>query len=196
MNKKIFSFIFLLFLSSSEVLSLEIEKYSFSDNEVVSASNIQIEKFADKNTLPYDFSDVESIPIRLSILEEITTKGGILEGSRVNFQVKENVYHNNKIIIRKGDIVSARVETYVTRGLNGFPAELIIDNFEIEGIKKSQLLSTYTKTGTNRCLWVYPLKWALTPIPFAGSLTNFILGGEAKIKPKDVITIYYYPNWK
>ena len=42
---------------------------------------------------------------------------------------------------------------------------------------------------------VYPIKWALTPIPGVGSLTNFILGGNAKITPKDKIIIYYYPEW-
>ena len=79
--------------------------------------------------------------------------------------------------------------------MNGFPAEIIVDDFEIPGIKSTQMQSTYIKKGQNRCFWVYPLKWALTPIPFVGSLTNFIKGGHARIKTKDIITIYYYPEW-
>ena len=42
---------------------------------------------------------------------------------------------------------------------------------------------------------VLPIKWALTPIPFVGSFTNFIIGGNANISDKDTIILYYYPNW-
>ena len=80
--------------------------------------------------------------------------------------------------------------------MNGFPAEIIIEDFEIPNIKNSKLLATYTKKGQNRCFFVYPLKWALTPIPGVGSLTNFIKGGHAKVKTTDIITVYYYPNWE
>ena len=80
--------------------------------------------------------------------------------------------------------------------MNGFPAEIIIDKFEIPNVKQSQLECTYIKKGQNRSLFVYPLKWALTPIPFVGSLTNLIMGGHAKIKTSDTITVYYYPEWK
>ena len=57
------------------------------------------------------------------------------------------------------------------------------------------MLTTYTDKGFNRCYMVYPLKWALTLIPFAGSLTNFIKGGHAKIKTTEIVTLYYFPNW-
>ena len=42
---------------------------------------------------------------------------------------------------------------------------------------------------------VFPIKWALTPIPGVGSLTNFILGGNASITEDDTVTVYYYPDW-
>lgn len=80
--------------------------------------------------------------------------------------------------------------------MNGFPAEIMIDDFELPGIKQSQLMGGYVKKGQNRCFWVYPLKWSLTLIPFVGSLTNFIKGGHVKLRPTDIITIYYYPNWR
>ena len=80
--------------------------------------------------------------------------------------------------------------------MNGFPAEIILGDFEIPNIENSKLLDNYTKKGQNRCFWVYPLKWSLTLIPFVGSLTNLIMGGHAKIKTTDVITIYYFPDWK
>ena len=80
--------------------------------------------------------------------------------------------------------------------MNGFPAEIILGGFEIPGAKSSQLVDTYTKKGQNRCFIVYPIKWALTILPPTGSLTNLIKGGHAKIKAKDEIVIYYYPEWK
>ena len=109
--------------------------------------------------------------------------------------IKSNRFYN-KIILNAGEVIPARIENVITSGMNGFPAEIIVDNFEISNINKTQLLSTYTKKGTNRCFWVYPLKWALTPIPFVGSLTNFIKGGHAKIKKSDIVTLYYFPEWK
>ena len=130
--------------------------------------------------LNYDYSDTKSIPIRLVITEEISTKDEIYEGQK---------------IIKAGEIVPARIETIITSGMNGFPAEIIVDNFEFKNIDSEKLLSTYTDKGFNRCYFVYPLKWALTLIPFAGSLTNFIKGGHAKIKTNEVVTLYYYPSW-
>jgi len=79
--------------------------------------------------------------------------------------------------------------------MNGVPAIIILDKFEIQGLDKSKLKGTYTKKGQNRGLLVFPIKWALTPIPFVGSITNVILGGHAKIKTKNTVEIYYFPDW-
>lgn len=149
-----------------------------------------------KYILPYDFSSTEYVPIKLSITKEVSTKDEIVEGQKLEFKVLKDVYYKDKLVVKKDDIVTATLETIVTSGMNGFPAELVVDDFDIPGIKKSQLISTYIKKGQNRCFWVYPLKWALTIIPIAGSLTNFIMGGHARIKTKDVITLYYFPHWR
>ena len=146
--------------------------------------------------LDYDYTDLYSIPIKLSPIEEISTKSLHNYGETVEFKVVEDVWHNNKKLLKSGDIVKAQLEICITSGMNGFPAEIIIDNFNIPNINHSKLLDTYIKAGQNRCLIVYPIKWALTPIPFVGSLTNFIKGGHAKLKKTDEIVIYYYPNWK
>ena len=146
--------------------------------------------------LPYDYSSTEAIPIKLSIINEVSTKDGLIEGQKLKFKVLEDVYYENMPVVKKDDIITGTVETIITSGMNGFPAEIIVDDFEIAGVNSSQLISTYIKKGQNRCFWVYPLKWALTIIPFVGSLTNFIMGGHARLKTKDVITIYYFPKWK
>ena len=119
-----------------------------------------------------------------------------MEGQELEFRVIEDVFYKRKYVVKKDQIIKARIEMIVTSGMNGFPAEIIVDNFEIPNINKSQLISTYSKVGQNRSLIVYPIKWALTWLPGVGSFTNFIRGGHAKIKPKEVVTIYYYPEWK
>lgn len=146
--------------------------------------------------LPYNYSSTDFVPIKLAITKEISTKDALLEGETLEFRVIQDVIYNDTVILKEGDIIKGKLETIVTSGMNGFPAELHVDNFEIPNVKQSQLLSAYTKKGQNRCLWVYPLKWSLTLIPFVGSLTNLIMGGHAKIKTTDIITIYYFPNWR
>ncbi len=149
-----------------------------------------------KNThLPYDFTDTKMIPIKLAVVHEVNSEKGLIEGHKIDFKVIRDVYCDEKLILKRGDIVKGRVDTIVTSGMNGFPAEVMFDDFEIPGISQSQLISGYVKKGQNRCFWVYPLKWALTIIPLVGSLTNFIKGGHVKLRTSDVITVYYYPNW-
>lgn len=149
-----------------------------------------------QEVLEYDYSDTYFIPIKLQPLQEISTKEGLIEGSEVNLKVKKDVYYKNKLIVKKNSIVTAKIETYITKGMNGFPAEIILDSFKIDGIKESQLLCTYTKAGKNFAPLVYPIKWALTPIPFVGSVTNLITGTNATIRTDDEIVIKYFPNWK
>lgn len=152
--------------------------------------------FANTNNLGYDFSDTTAIPIELAIVKKISTKAKIKESDILQFKVKKSVIVDGATILTKGDIITGRIETILTRGLNGFPAEIIIDNFEIPNIKQSQLISTYTKKGWNAFYLVCAIKIPLTVIPFVGSFTNIIRGGHATISPRDTITIYYYPNWK
>lgn len=147
-------------------------------------------------TLQYNFESTYSVPIKLGIIEPISTKDNLSEGQIIQFKVLQDTYCKRRTILKKGQIVTAKIETIITSGMNGFPAEIILGNFEIPNLEKSKLMDSYTKKGQNRCFWVYPLKWSLTIIPFVGSLTNLIMGGHARIKTSDVITIYYFPDWK
>lgn len=170
-------------------------EYAIEGSSEAEHSGLRVD-IQSQEVLPYDFSSTEYVPIKLSITKEVSTKDEIVEGQKLEFKVLKDVYYKDKLVVKKDDIVTATLETIVTSGMNGFPAELVVDDFDIPGIKKSQLISTYIKKGQNRCFWVYPLKWALTIIPIAGSLTNFIMGGHARIKTKDVITLYYFPHWR
>lgn len=147
------------------------------------------------SALEYNFLSTKSIQIELIPTEELSTKEGIIEGKELGLLVAKNVYHNEHILVKEGTTAYARVETVITAGMNGFPAEIIISHFEIPGINSAKILGEYSCTGQNRCLWVYPLKWILTFLPPTGSLTNFIYGGHARIKTTDRIVVYYYPEW-
>lgn len=148
------------------------------------------------SNLNYNYSSIEKVPIKLNITKSISTKNDeIFEGQIINFRVKDNVFYNHKLILRRGTIVTARVETYIEKGMNGLPATIILDNFNVPNIPLEKLKCTVIHKGMNLALIVFPIKWILTPIPFAGSTTNFIVGGHAKIKEKNTITIYYYPHW-
>ena len=189
MNK--FISILLIFLS----LFLPVNVVFANTTETIE-TNIQTNSQNEFTELPYNYSSTDFVPIKLAITKEISTKDAILEGETLEFRVIKDVIYNDTVIVKEGDIIKGKLGTIVTSGMNGFPAELHVDNFEIPNVKQSQLLSSYVKKGQNRCLWVYPLKWSLTLIPFVGSLTNLIMGGHAKIKTTDIITIYYFPNWR
>ena len=193
MNKilnKLFSVIFAFFLLAS--MSVKATE----DDEITK----ELLKYADiknpQTNLKYNYESVERVPIKLQIINPISTKNeSITEGQVIDFIVKEDVKYNSKIIVKKGTKVTGVVQTYMDRGLNGVPAILIIDDFEIEGINKNRLKATYIKRGQNRTLIVLPIKWALTIIPFAGYVSNFIIGGHANIKKKNTVILFYYPNW-
>ena len=133
--------------------------------------------------------------MQLSVIADIDSEKDIVEGQTVIFRVKNNVYQNGKKIIKKNDLVHSRVETIIKSGMNGIPASIIFGDFQFENLDSANFSDTYEKYGQDRSLWVFPLKWALTPLPPTGSLTNFIKGGHAKLKEKEEITIYYHPNW-
>lgn len=146
--------------------------------------------------LDYNYESFERIPIKLVLDGVVTTKNnGLVDGQILNFVVKENVFHNGQLLLQQGTNVTGKVQTSVQRGMNGIPGKIIVDDFAIENIPQEKLKGIYTKKGKDYSLLVFPIKWALTPIPGVGSLTNFIIGGHAKITKKNVITIYYYPNW-
>ena len=143
----------------------------------------------------YNYESTTKIPIKLKILLPIKSESKVYEGQYLDFKVVKDVLYNNEIIVKRGTIVPAKVSVIVTPGMNGIPASIILNEFDIEGLQKNQITNEYEITGQNRSLFVFPLKWALTILPPTGSLTNFIMGGHAEIKTKKPITIYYYPEW-
>lgn len=142
-----------------------------------------------------NFESTVSVPVVLNSQVKISSKDG-LEGHIAEFCVKKDVVYNGVKLVSKGQVVKGRIETIATQGMNGIPAMIILDDFDIEGLDPNKLKSYYIKRGFNMTYFVLPLKWALTPLPPTGSLTNFIVGGPAAIKPKDDIILKYYPEWE
>lgn len=180
-----------VFILLTSLSSFAIERDEYIE-ELLKSSEIE----TPQTNINYNYESFEKIPIKLNIKKPITTKdNSIYEGQVIDFYVKENVKYENKIIIKKGTPVSAVIQAYISRGMNGIPALIVLDNFKIPNIDSSKLKAEYVKKGHNRTLLVFPIKWALTLIPGAGYIPNLILGGHANIKKKDTIIIYYYPKW-
>ena len=143
----------------------------------------------------YNFESTKKIPIKLKIINPIKSEKDIYEGQIIDFKVVKNVIYDNKIIIERGTPITAQVSIIIPPGMNGIPASIIFNNFKIARIPQGKLTNSYEIFGQDRSLLVFPLKWALTILPPTGSLTNFIMGGHAKVKSKKHITIYYHPEW-
>ena len=143
----------------------------------------------------YNYLDTTSIPVKLIVAKRVKSEQDLYEGQTVEFRLVKHIIYKNKIVAKRGTIVPAKVKLIITSGMNGIPASIILDNFQIPNIKPNQITDMYEVFGQDRSLIVFPLKWALTILPPTGSLTNFIKGGHAKLKTNKTITLYYHPNW-
>lgn len=143
----------------------------------------------------YNFESTEKIPIKLKVLNNIKSETDLYEGQYVDFKVVRDITYKNKIVFKRGEIITAKVAALISPGMNGIPGSIIFRDFDISNVAKGQIEDSYEVCGQNRSLLVFPLKWALTILPPTGSLTNFIMGGHAKLKTKKQITLYYYPEW-
>lgn len=180
----LFISIFLCLPVSAEVLKDEVA-------DTLSRTQPKVEVYK-----KYNFESTEKVPINLKIIEPIKKETEVYEGQQVKFKVAKDVLYNGKVLLKRGTAVEAKISIIITPGMNGIPASIIFKNFKIDGLNKGRLSQDYEISGQDRSWLVFPLKWALTFLPPTGSLTNFIMGGHAKINYKKQITIYYYPEWK
>lgn len=185
MNKFFYLLLFILF-SSCSAFSVQDECALELDKNIKPAETYQ----------NYNFESTTKIPIILKVTEPIKSEKDVFEGQKIYFRVSKDVLYNNKLIFKRGEEFESKISAIITPGMNGIPASIIFSDFKPNKIIKGQFSSEYEITGQDRSLIVYPLKWALTILPPSGSLTNLIMGGHAKLKIKNRITIYYYPEWK
>lgn len=180
--------LFLAFIFSTSFCLADILIDDLPENIIKNACKIETHT-------TYNYKSFEKIPFQIKIMEEIKSEQDVFEGQVINFKIAKDVVYKNKIIFKRGTLVSAKVSLIATSGMNGIPASILFSDFYIEGYSKNKFTPTYEVFGQDRSLFVFPLKWALTILPPTGSFTNFIKGGHAKIKPKNTITIFYYPCW-
>lgn len=142
-----------------------------------------------------NFESIDRVPITMTPLETVTSKAGV-DGTTISLKIKNNIFYRGRLLVARGTVATAKVETVATQGMNGIPAMIIVDRFEIPGLDSTKMKSYYVKKGLNLTYLVLPIKWVLTPFPPTGSLANFIIGGPTRLTPKNDVTIYYYPDWE
>lgn len=142
-----------------------------------------------------NFQSTDRVPITMTPQETITSKDGV-DGTTIKLKVKNNIFYRGKLLVSRGTLATAKIEIVATQGMNGIPAMIIVDRFEIPGLDSAKMKSYFVKKGLNLTYLVLPIKWVLTPFPPTGSLANFVIGGPTKISPKTDVTIYYYPDWE
>lgn len=192
MNKAKFLGLLFAFCLSVNLNAYSIQNDTFIDEQL---SDIEVQK--PKTNLEYDYSDTDFVKIPLRITEKITTqkKNKSYEGQKLTFIVDDNIYYENKLLVKKGTIATARLEIITTKGFAGIPAEIFITDFEIENLDSNKIKEPVSKRGFSMTALIFPIKWALTPFPPMGSLVNLAVGFNASLTPKQILDIYYYPNY-
>ena len=186
MNKFLLTFFILIF---SPICFANIDLDDFARSTLTNSALPQ-------TNLEYDYSGTTKLPIKMKLVKDYGTEKDVYEGQKVELQVIEDVVYQKKTLIKKGSKASAKVNVIISTGMNGIPASVILEDFNIAGIDSKQLIDRFEFFGQDRSLLVFPLKWALTPLYPSGSLTNFIMGGHVRLKPRKIIAIDYYPEWR
>ena len=145
---------------------------------------------------------IESIVFSLSTAQNLNDIEEIYEEVKSRCYSEKNYYGTGSFEVyataSPKNLSLLKIDNYVSRIDDdniGVIEKIYVEyDFEIEGLKKEQLTPYYEIFGQDRTLMVLPLKWVLTVLPPSGSLTNFIMGGHVKLKPKKHITIFYYPE--
>lgn len=125
------------------------------------------------------------IPIKIS--SPVTTKSMPEEGDFLDFVTTKDVKIGQKIY-PKGTIVNGRIEMVSMNFSLGVPADILISNFSLD---KIPLKGEIKKIGANRSIWVKPCAYIGCLCFGAGLLLYPIRGGHAKIKEKEIFTVYY-----
>ena len=144
MNKAKFLGLLFAFCLSANLNAYSIQNDTFIDEQL---SDIELQK--PKTNLEYDYSDTDFVKIPLRITEKITTqkKNKSYEGQKLTFIVDDNIYYENKLLVKKGTIATARLEIITTKGFAGIPAEIFITDFEIENLDSNKIKEPVSKRG-------------------------------------------------
>lgn len=133
------------------------------------------------------FNKEDALAIKIRIKKYFTTKQKLEEGDFIEFEtISENKIENK--IYPTGTTVKARIETISYNKSYGVPSDVVVGSFSIDNIP---LKGEISKTGANRTLWLYPVSYIGTIFFGIGLLLLPIRGGHAKIKQKQIFTVFY-----
>ena len=121
-------------------------------------------------------------PVRIKIKKNFTTKTNPKEGTYIEFETVGKVK-----TYPIGTTVRGRLETVSQNCMFGVPADIVIGNFEING---KPLSGEIAVQGANRTIWLRPCIYFGTIFLGAGMALSPIRGGHAKIRQKEIYTLY------
>lgn len=138
----------------------------------------------------YDFTK-QQIPINIQFAKHIKSTKELTEGSDIPFLATHDFEIKGKKF-KKGTTIFGRVETISASDKMGTPESIQISNFYIPDEEEINLSGSFSKTGANRSIWVYPLYQAGN-ITFyvAGFVFVPIHGGRVKLSANESFTIFY-----
>ena len=125
-------------------------------------------------------------PVSVRIKRPYSSQDNLQEGDTIEFMLTKPVTINGKTY-PAGEIVNARLETVSMNEVMGVPSDVIVGNFNLDGIP---LGGEINKTGANRSFWVYPSIYIFSIFFGAGLLFIPIRGGHAKIRTNETFTLY------
>lgn len=133
-------------------------------------------------------SIAKEIPVNIKPVNKITTSNvNLQEGDNANFMIKDDIFINSKLYLKKSAPVSGIITSLEENDYQYKPATLYIDNFVVKDVnnKTVKLKGIIYKKGNDH--------WMITqfiPIPLM-----ILRGGEVQIKPKkDVFTLILEDN--
>ncbi len=116
-------------------------------------------------------------------------------GEKIKFKVVRDVIKNDKVVIPKDSIVTARVGEVSPRAMGGAPAEMTIERFEAKDKdgKTVPLNGKISSSGYSLSVWIGLAEIATTPFIFglAVPLLRVLPGGQAVVSPKKEYIVYY-----
>lgn len=137
---------------------------------------------------PIYITEEKSTPIKIRIKNYFTTKQKKFdEGDFIEFETIAETKIKDKTY-PAGTTVKARIETISYNKSKGVPSDVVVGNFSIDNIP---LKGEISKTGANRSLWIYPVSCISSLFFGVGVLLLPIRGGHAKIRQRQIFTVYY-----
>ena len=176
-------------IPKQKVLTLEVKKDNVIDDTALKIDKKKVKPV--KSKTKYNYA-IAPIPIKLRVTENLSTRNNcIKEGDLITFKTI-NPEKLGKYLLPRDSEVIGRVETISPNDLLGTPADLIIDNFFVKNNEKINFHGCIKKRGANRSWWIYPIYQAGNLVLWAAGYPLILVrGGHAKLRTKDVYTVYY-----